>query len=244
MADPRLLKHPLFRDASADRFASILDTVLPRAISRGKLLNSPGDIHGVVQLVLDGHLKAYQITADGRELLLELIEAGGFDGMLSMAGQRGHFTEAIQDSLVASIPWPLLEQLLLAEPRIARNLLWLVMGRLENREEHLESMALRDPTQRLARQLLALSETFGRREGAGVVLGRRLTHQTLADMLGLRRETVTLHLHRLVEMGAIQVKNGYFTLDHAALRRLVEEESPRQSPPADALFPDTRSTIR
>lgn len=230
MPNPLLLKHPLFRQAQEQRIASILEGIRPRIVPRGKLLNTPGSNQRLLHLLLEGRLKAYQLAPDGRELLLELIESGGFDGMLSVAGQRGHFTEATEDSSVASLHWPLMERLLTADPYIAHNLLWLISARLENREEHLESMALRDPSRRLARQLLALGETMGRKEGTHVVLGPRLTHQTLADMLGVRRETVTIHLHRLMEMGAVQLKDGRLALNSRLLQRLVEEESPHSAP--------------
>ena len=101
-----------------------------------------------------------------------------------------------------------------------QQLIRLVATRLENREEHLESMALRDPS-RLARQLLALGETLGRREGKWVALKPRLTHQMLADMPGIRRDRVTVHSHRLVESGAVQVRSGHLILDRNALQRRV-----------------------
>jgi CRP/FNR family transcriptional regulator len=184
-----------------------------------------------MHLLVEGHLRSFQLAPDGRALLLELIEAGGFDGLLTIAGQRGHFTETVQDSLVAALPWELLERLLEVEPSIAINLVRLIAIRLENREEHLESMALKDPSRRLARQLLALAETLGRREGKWVALKPRLTHQMLADMLGVRRETVTVHLHRLVERGAVQARSGHLYLDRGALERLVA--SPTRAPAAE-----------
>jgi hypothetical protein len=52
-------------------------------------------------------------------------------------------------------------------------------------------MTLRDPCHRLPDQLLALAEPVGY---GRVRPGPRLSHETLADMVGLRRETVTLSL--------------------------------------------------
>jgi len=82
---------------------------------------------------------------------------------------------------------------------------------------------LHDPTQRLARQLLALGETLGRKQGDRLALTPRITHQMLADMLGVRRETVTLHIGRLSELGAVSVEKGKFLLDPGILRRIVDD---------------------
>ena len=82
-------------------------------------------------------------------------------------------------------------------------------------------MCLRDPTQRLAAQLLALAEAVGRRQGNSV-LAPRLSHEALADMLGLRRETVTLHLARLRRMGILRVEGDRFRLQTDALAALKE----------------------
>jgi CRP-like cAMP-binding protein len=146
------------------------------------------------------------MTSGGRKLVLEIIPPGGVDGLLPMLGQRGHFTEAAEDSRVALLDWTLLEQLFVVEPRIMRTLFELIASRLERREEQLESMMIRDPTQRLARQLCALAGAVGEPEGdRAVTMPRSITHQSLADMLGIRRETVTLHLHHLAELGAVDI---------------------------------------
>lgn len=220
-----LLDHPLLRDVRTDRLERILDGIAVKEVSKGKLLNTPGVTPGLLHLVLRGRLRAYQMTADGHELLLELIPEGGFDGLLSVAGRRGHFTEADDDSVVASLALPTLERLIAIEPRVASNLFQLIIERLEGREEHLEAVVLHDPTQRLGRQLLALGENLGRKQGNRVALKPRLTHQMLADMLGVRRETVTLHLGRLTEMGAVAVEKGRFLLDVEALKKIVDGQS-------------------
>jgi CRP/FNR family transcriptional regulator len=157
--------------------------------------------------------------------VLDIIQPGGFDGLLALLGQRGHFTEAAEPSVVASLDWSLFERFLEADPSIVRNLVQLVGERLERREEHLQSMVIRDPTRRLARQLSALAVAIGQLEVDGrFTIPRSVTHQVLADMLGIRRETVTLHLHRLAETGALDIQGRQLTVSRSKLEAIAQQE--------------------
>lgn len=226
----RLHEHPLLRDIRTDRLARILEQVAIKKEPRGKLLNTPEVTPGLLYLVLTGRLRAYQVTADGHELLLELIPEGGIDGLVSIAGRRGHFTEADEDSIVASLALPTLERMIGIEPRIAINLLYLIGERLERREAHLGAVVLHDPTQRLARQLIALAQTLGRHQGGRLALTPRITHQMLGDMLGVRRETVTLHLGHLTALGAVAVEKGKFSVDVDMLKKVAGRREYKRKP--------------
>jgi CRP/FNR family cyclic AMP-dependent transcriptional regulator len=57
---------------------------------------------------------------------------------------------------------------------------------------------------RLLLLLWQLAELWGRKRPEGVVLPFRLSHQTLADLVGARRPTVTLSLRSLAEHGAVR----------------------------------------
>jgi CRP/FNR family cyclic AMP-dependent transcriptional regulator len=222
----RLLEHPVFKNVDTASFAGNLSSLKEKMVPKDDLVSGPGLGQRQLNLLLEGELAAYQLTADGRRLLLEIIEPGGVDGLLLMAGLHGHFTEARKPSRIAVISPHDLRSLARLQPQLALNLLQMMLSRIEKREEQLDSIVHREPGRRLARQLLALGEYLGTPQPGRILLRPRLSHQMLADMLGLRRETVTLHLNALRELGALTVEDHRLELRVEALRAIAEGTAP------------------
>lgn len=216
------LGHPVLRRAREELVASVLRETAPRQIAAGKLLNTPA-ARGALHLVLAGRLQAYRLTPSGHQLLLEIVEAGGVDGILPVAGQPGHFTQALIDSVVLSLSRDQFQRLVEAEPLVGQSLLLLAAARIEAREQQMESMAGRG-VPALAQLLLALGRTVGHPNDPRVVLEPRLTHQMLADMLGVRRETVSTQLPELTRKGGVHIRSGHFVLDRHALECIADPE--------------------
>ncbi|MDQ6901229.1 MAG: Crp/Fnr family transcriptional regulator [Candidatus Dormibacteraeota bacterium] len=222
----QVLHHPLFEGTEPERLRALLGSLRRRNYAPGETVALPSSRRAALQLVLSGRLCLFDLTPDGRRVILDYVEPGGFDGVLAVAGLRGHFTEAISEAEVVSISRRFLDQLVLAEPRIAVNLLWTMSRRLQRREDQIERMSLRDPSQRLAGQLVALAENVGEQQGEWWFTPR-LSHEALADMLGLRRETVTLHLARLRRMGALRIEGARFHLNRERLAALRDGQATR-----------------
>lgn len=215
-----ILDHPLFKDADQTLIEPILVRVRPRHYARAELIAAPGTSTGLL-LVLAGQLRNYVLTADGRRVVFDLIGPGGFDGIQHAVGLPGHFTEAAVPTRVAQLPGDVVDRLVRADPTIALNLVAIVSRRLAAREQQLETMALRDPARRIAARLLALARVAGENGGDRVRLPHRVTHQTLAEMSGIRRETVTLHLQRLAAVGAVHHTGEQLEVSPAALLGVV-----------------------
>lgn len=220
----RVLAHALFQNLSRARLRPRVQALTLHRYAAGEIVSDPALRRSALHLLLSGRLRVYDVTGGGRRVIFDHIDPGGVDSMLTVAGLRGHFTEAVASSEVVTIPRPVVEEMLEAEPRLALNLLWTMSRRLRRHEDHLTRLALRDPDQRIAAQLLALAD--GDRDPRGIATSPRLSHDALADLLGLRRETVTLHLARLRRMGALRVEERRFRLNVGLLEAVRDGQVP------------------
>jgi CRP-like cAMP-binding protein len=87
----------------------------------------------------------------------------------------------------------------------------------------------------LARQLLTLGDYAGVRVDGRIRLEPRPTHQTLADMLGIRRETATLALLQLRELRAVEIGRHHLDLLPQRLRMVLRPEARPSTVPAAAV---------
>lgn len=208
----RVLGLAVFRNLRRERLRDCLLRLSLREYAAGETVAEPTLRRAALHLLLSGRLRVFEVTPAGKRVIFDHIEPGGVDGMLTVAGLPGHFTQAMERSEVVIVPRPAFDDMAAVEPRLSLNLLWIMSRRLRRREDQLMRLTLRDTGQRLAAQLLALS---GDRDGPESCPSSctRLSHEALADLLGLRRETVTVHLARLRRMGALRVEDNRFHLD-------------------------------
>ena len=216
-----LREHSLFRGCDAAALDPLLRGLRPTRVRRGSLLverrRGPADLF----LVLQGTLMTFGKTTAGRRVIFEFVGPGELDGILAADGRSGHYTEAASDCLVVRLPRIELQRLLERDPQVAVNLADLLMTRQEKREAQIEALAESATVHRLARLLLVLGRHLGKPEPNGEIRVTRLTHQVIADMVGLRRETVTVKLEELVAAGGLAIEGRQLRLRPEALEGLL-----------------------
>jgi CRP-like cAMP-binding protein len=73
-------------------------------------------------------------------------------------------------------------------------------------ERRLKSLLFRSNRERLIYLLLELAEKYGRTNPDGLLIGIKLSHQELANMIGSTRETVTVLLGELQSEGLLAIQ--------------------------------------
>lgn len=217
----RIVRAPVFADIPPEKLLPLPPGVRLRSHDRGALVSQPGVMPAALRILLKGRVCLYEMTAEGRRLVLEYMEPGDAYGMLDLAGLPRNFSVAETPCEVVSIGADAMNQLVQRVPELGSNLFGTTIRKLHRRQAQLQWLCLREPSQRLAAQLLAMAGDH-RQPGSSEVSVARVSHEGLADMLALRRETVTLHLGRLRRLGLVRVENDRFLLDVDGLNAIVE----------------------
>jgi len=177
-----LRKVPLFSGLGEADLTAFADLTRERSYPKGSVIVFEDDPGDALFLVAAGQVKVVLIAEDGREVILSVLGEGSFFGEMAVIDE---------------------------EPRSAHVIAMddsslLVLRRAD---EKIGSLVLLDVNGRVAHLLLRMAEDEG-----GDRITRKLTHHTIAQMIGSSRETVSRTMRNLVERGIIQVTRKDITL--------------------------------
>jgi CRP-like cAMP-binding protein len=194
--------------------------VVERRFAPKDTIFTPGDPDDQLYFLLSGTVRLYRMYGDYKEATTALLKDGGVFGKLSLCEGRWQdvFAEAVTESRVAGIQKASLERVIKSNPEFALRLFSSFSERLRQSDEVIESLLHREVSVRLATLLINLSERFGGEGGTGVIIGVRLTHQDLANMIASTREAVSKVMSELQRNGVIETRSRRIViLDRGAL---------------------------
>jgi CRP/FNR family cyclic AMP-dependent transcriptional regulator len=246
-------------DSLTDEQADHLNrSALVRTFRKRAIIYSPSEPGESVMVLARGRIKIKDITAEGKEAILTFIEEGELFGELALldGGARQEYAEAVEDSRILVLPRR--EVLWLMEQRadVALSITKLIGLRRRRIENRLRNVLFLGSKQRMLRLLEELADNYGERvasqagspPGGGPLCEIRLSlsHQDLAGLVGLTRETVTVVLGQLQAEGLVKVHRRRITVLN--YKRLLQESNSsgqagedRPSLPVSA--PDTSAQV-
>ena len=184
----------------------------------------PGDRAQGVHFLTTGRIKISKVTRDGKELTLAYRNEGDFFGepCLLDGGPREEMAEAMDASITVEIPREMLDQLLRGDGGAAYKFARALIVRRKDLETRVEQLIFKDVGAKLAELLLNLGQEHGISDERGIVVGLKITHQEMANLIGSTRETVSLTLSQFKRKGLIQSEGRKVILaDLEGLRALA-----------------------
>src|SRR4029453_10505931 len=146
-----------------------------------------------------------KVTRDGKELTLAYRTTGDFFGetCLLEGGPREEMVEAMEPCSAVEIGRDQIDHLLRSSVAAAYPFARALIGRRRDLETKVEQLIFKDVGSKLAELLLRLGSEHGVENKKGLVLGLKITHQEMANLIGSTRETVSLTLSQFKRKGYI-----------------------------------------
>lgn len=210
----------LFQRLSADQLSRLERRARMLEFPRNSTIFLPSDVADGVFLLGQGRVRICSNTADGKQAILAFIDPGEIFGELSLVqgGEREERAEAAIDSTVILLPGDELRQMLEESAPLAFGVTKLIGLRRKRIERRLRNLLFRSNRDRLGHLLLELTEQYGKAIDDGVQLDIKLSHQELASLIGVTRETVTTLLGEMQLKGLLLISRQKVVIRN--LRRL------------------------
>ena len=187
-----------------------------------------GDQSASMMAVVRGRVKICTYSAEGKELVLNIIDRGGVFGEIAVLDGRPRTADAValDETDLLVLDRNKLLPILAAHPELTTRLIGVLCERLRQTSEHLEDAMLREAPSRLARGLLRLAGTFGRDETDGTRLDIKLSQQQIGNLIGASRESVNKHIVDWTRTGYLAMKSGCIVIrDREALEEIANAEA-------------------
>lgn len=211
-----LKKLGLFSSLTHEELSRIAGKIAVKNFKKNQTILYERDTNEFMYIILDGKVKVVQTTDEGKEVILAMHESGDFFGEMSLIdGKTSPATVlATCGSTVAVISKKDFLSMIFNQNKVLEKLLQILCVRLREAWDRIQMLNFNNATQRIKLLFVMLSERYGKKEDGGIILNVKLTHQEIADMTGMARETITRVIDRWQKDREIVIlKNRYIRLN-------------------------------
>jgi CRP/FNR family transcriptional regulator, cyclic AMP receptor protein len=211
---------PLFSGLDRTELQRFAELTREKYYPKGSVILFENDAGDALYVVRAGRVKVVLVGEDGREVILGVLGVGQHFGELSLIDDqpRSAHVIAMEDANLLVLRREDFRRRVEASPAVAWALLSELSRRLRQADEKIGGLVLLDVPGRIARLLLDLAE-----QGNSATIEKALTHQTIAQMIGASRETVSRAMKDFQDAGWVSVVRRRITVaDADALKRRAQ----------------------
>jgi CRP-like cAMP-binding protein len=210
---------PLFAGIDPAELAQLADVTREKQYPKGSVIVFEDDPGDALFIVREGRVKVVLVSEDGREVILGVLGVGEHFGELSLIDEqpRSAHVIAMEDSTLLVLRRDDFKRRVEQTPQLAWALLVELSRRLRRADGKIGGLVLLDVPGRIARLLLDAAADAGTD-----TIEKPLTHQTIAQMIGASRETVSRAMSEFQEGGLITVARRRITV---ANRQALEQRA-------------------
>ena len=222
----RLLRsHFLLRNLSQFDLERIAAAATCARFGRHEKIFRRGESETNLIIMVSGRVKLSATSTDGQELLANIVERGHVFGEIAVIDgkPRSYDATALEASELLIVKRKDLIPFLEERPDICLRFMETLCERLRRSEALIQDAVFLNAGPRLARQLLRLAETYGRKDGDAICIDLAVSQSDLASLVGMTRESINKQLCNWRRAGVIWFKGkNYKVLKLDTLRNAAK----------------------
>jgi CRP/FNR family transcriptional regulator/CRP/FNR family cyclic AMP-dependent transcriptional regulator len=205
---------PLFASVSEDDLQQVASHLIERRFPRNTTIVEEGLAGDYMYVIREGRVKVTKLSEDGREKILEFLDAGSFFGEMALLDRAPRIAsvKTLKPVRLLALSRSDFLNLLRKSPDLALSVIQELCKRLRTVDDQASALSF----QRVKDRTKGLLERLARdphEEGGRVTPG--LTHQQMADMIGTSRETVTRVVKELKQEGWLRQEGKRYLVAEA-----------------------------
>jgi CRP/FNR family transcriptional regulator len=194
---------------------SLLSAGSPSSYKKGEVIIRAEDDPSGIFHIISGYVRCYSLSEEGKELTMDILKPGSSFPLTWAIGNvtNSYFYEAMTDSQVTKTPRDKVLQFVRGEPEIFYGLTKNLLSNLDNLLIRMGFLLRAEAKDKIYLTLELLAENFGQTNpDCEAIIKLPLTHQDIANLTGLTRETTSIELNKLEKRGLISRKDKLWVM--------------------------------
>lgn len=180
---------PLFEKIGDEDLAALAGVIIERRFQKNVTIVEEGLSGDYMYVICEGRVKVTKASEDGREKILDILEAGSFFGDMALFDRapRSASVKTLEPSRLLALSRRDVLGVMQRSADFSLAIIQVLIQRLRETGEQASAMSFQGVKARAKGLLTRVAEP----QDDGRCLTPSLTHQQIADMIGSSRETVT-----------------------------------------------------
>jgi len=202
----RVENRPDLQKSKTQVFEDFFSQFQLRSYKQGEtLIRADDDPQGIFCLT-QGYVRQYIISDLGMELTLNILQPISYFPMVWAINSTPnvYYYEALTAIEVGRAPKKQVLEFIKEKPALILDMMSELLNRYTESLTRIEHLVFSDAYRRVISVLLYLASHFGEKSGDEVIVKLRFTHQNIASLVGVARETVSIELAKLAQSGLVE----------------------------------------
>lgn len=181
---------------------------------KGDIVLRIGDIRAGAYYLKKGYIKDSSVSQDGREFILFIFQPNDVFSFNWIFNQtpNAHSFRAMTDCVIYEKSREGLLLFLEQHPEVLLMITQRLVRRLNGLMQRIENLAFDNAQKKVGSIIHILGERFGKKTERGIVIPIPLTQLDVSNLIGLSRETTSIEMKKIMEMGILTRSSGYYVI--------------------------------